>query len=177
MRINVCKSSKTNFTYTVFCNWKNICINVVITTFIPIQFQFSFCYSLSHNTTYARLSPKKLIICNIFLHNQRMYSKITLGDMFSKKKNIVRTYLDKDVLSKIRWKSVKQNTIFLPFIIEALFTIYINIKWWWISAMNMYYEYVLWMKYKMWSKSYYFFRNVFTYTVFVLKACYKYLAA
>ena len=109
-----------------------------------------------------------------------MYSKINLGDTFSWKKNLVRTYLDKDVLSKIRWKSVKhtaQNTIFLPFIIEALFTIYINIKWGWILTMNMYYEYVLWMKYKMWSKSYYFFRNVFTYTVFVLKACCKYLAA
>jgi hypothetical protein len=111
---------------------------------LAIQFQFSFCYSLSHNTTYARLSPKKLIICNIFLHNQRMYSKITLGDMFSKKKNLVRTYLDKDVLSKIRWKSVKQNAIFLPFIIEALFTIYINIKWGWISTMNN--EYVLWIR-------------------------------
>ena len=110
---------------------------------LPIQFQFSFCYSLPHNTTYVRLSPKTFFTYNIFLHNWGMYSKINLGDIFSWKKNVVRTYLDKDVLSKIRWKSVKQNTIFLLFIIEAIFTIYINIKWGWIHTMNMY---VLWIR-------------------------------
>ena len=126
---------------------------------LPIQFQFSFCYSLSH-CTYVRLSPKKLITYNIFLCNWRMYSKINLGDIFSRKKNLVRTYLDEDVFSKIRWKSVKQNTIFLPFIIEAVFTIYINIKWGWVHTMN---------KMQNVKQILLLFQNVFTYTVFALK--------